>query len=62
MTAIWITIGVALILAAVLGFGAMRISARRGGPTVTVGLFMLAAVLGIIAIASVTFFRKIVGA
>jgi hypothetical protein len=60
--AIWATIGVALVLAAVVGFGALRMNTDRKGPTITMGLFMLAIALAIIAIASVTFFRKTTGA
>lgn len=62
MTPIWITIAIALVLAGVLLYGALREGERRAGPTITIGLFILAAVLAIIAIASVTFFRKAVGA
>lgn len=62
MTAIWITIGVALVLTAVVGYISLRLSTNRRAGTITFGLFMLACTLAIIAIASVTFFRKTVGA
>jgi len=55
---VWATIVIALVLAAGAGFGALRLGTRRAGPTVVAALFMLAAVLGIVAILSVTFFRK----
>lgn len=61
MAAIWVTIAVALVLAAAVSFGALRLSEERRGPVLAFGLFMLAAVLAIVAIASVTFFRKTVG-
>lgn len=60
MTSIWITIALALVFGALVAFATLRLSTHRGDQTVTMGLFMLAALLAIIAIASVTFFRKAV--
>lgn len=55
---VWAIIVIALVLAAAAGFGALRLGTRRMGSIVVAALFMLAAVLGIVAILSVTFFRK----
>ncbi|HVH64650.1 MAG TPA: hypothetical protein VM674_01340 [Candidatus Acidoferrum sp.] len=59
---VFVAIIVELGLAGLIGYLALRLSTRRGGPTVVFGLFMLATVFGIVAIASVTFFRKAVSA
>lgn len=59
---VWIIIAVALILAAVAGFGALRLGERRMSSTTVMALFLLSAVLGIVAILSVTFFRKVTSA
>ena len=59
---VWIIIAVALILAAAAGFGALRLGERRMSSTTVMALFLLSAVLGIVAILSVTFFRKVTSA
>ena len=59
---VFVAIIVELGLAGAIGYLALRLSTRRGGPIVVFGLFMLATVFGIVAIASVTFFRKAVSA
>jgi hypothetical protein len=59
--AVWATIAITLILAAAASFGALR-GGRRLGSTTVMALFMLAAVLSIVAILSVTFFRKVTSA
>lgn len=59
---VWISIIVALGLAGAIAYLALQLTTRRGGPTVVFGLFMLAVVLSIVAIATVTFFRKAVSA
>jgi hypothetical protein len=56
--AVWATIAIALVLAAAASFGALRLGTRRMGSIAVAALFMLAALLGIVAILSVTFFRK----
>ena len=55
---IFASIVVELGLAGAIGYLALRLTTRRGGPTIVFGLFMLAIIFGIVAIASVTFFRK----
>ena len=59
---VWIIIVVALVLAAGAGFAALRLEDRRMGSLAVTGLLVLAAVLSIVAILSVTFFRKAVSA
>jgi hypothetical protein len=56
--AVFVSIAVELGLAGAIAYLALRLTTRRGGPTVVFGLFMLAVIFGIVAIASVTFFRK----
>ena len=53
-----VTILIELGLAGVAGVLALRLLGRRSGPTVVMGLAMVAIMFGIVAIASVTFFRK----
>jgi hypothetical protein len=55
---VFISILVELGLAGAIGYLGLRLTTRRGGPTVVMGLFMLAVIFGIVAIATVTFFRK----
>ena len=55
---IFASIVVELGLAGAIAYLGLRLATRRGGPTVVMGLFMLAVIFGIVAIASVTFFRK----
>jgi hypothetical protein len=52
------SIVVELGLAGAIAYLALRLATRRGGPTVVFGLYMLAVIFSIVAIASVTFFRK----
>ena len=58
MTPIIVSIIVELGLAAVIGFLGVRLATRRAGPTVVMALFLLAITFSIVAIASVTFFRR----
>ena len=58
----WVEIVLALVLAAAASFGALRLGSRRYGQILVMGLFMAATVLGIVAILSVTFFRKVTSA
>ncbi len=53
-----VTILIELGLAGVAGFLALRLLNRRSGPTVVMGLAVLAITFGLVAIASVTFLRK----
>ena len=53
-----LTILIELGLAGVAGFLAFRLLTRRSGPTVVMGLALLAITFSIVAIASVTFLRK----
>ena len=53
-----VTILIELGLAGVAGVLALRLLSSRSGPTVVMGLAMVAIMFGIVAIASVTFFRK----
>ncbi len=55
---VFASIVVELGLAGAIAYLALRLATRRGGPTVVMGLLMLAVIFGIVAIASVTFFRK----
>jgi len=53
-----VTILIELGLAGVAAFLALRLLNRRSGPTVVMGLAVLAIMFGLVAIASVTFLRK----
>ena len=55
---ILVTVAVALILAGVAGYLSIRFAGQRSDNTIVMGLFMLAAVFGIVAIFALTFFRK----
>jgi predicted membrane-bound mannosyltransferase len=57
--AILAAILVQVALAGVAGYLAIRLANRRSEPTVVMGFFMLAAVLGIAAIFTLTFLGKI---
>ena len=56
--AVFGSIAVELGLAGAIAYLALRLTTRKGGPTIVFGLFLLAIIFGIVAIASVTFFRK----
>jgi hypothetical protein len=55
LAAILIQVG----LAGIAGYLAIRLANRRSEPTVVMGFFMLAAVLGIAAIFTLTFLGKV---
>jgi hypothetical protein len=58
--AVLVAIVVFLVLAGVAGYLSIRFAERRSDNTVVMGLFMLAAVFGIVAIFALTFYRKAV--
>jgi uncharacterized paraquat-inducible protein A len=58
--AVILAIVVFLALAGVAGYLSIRLAGRRSDNTVVMGLFMLAAVFGIVAIFTLTFLRKAV--
>jgi hypothetical protein len=49
---------IALVLAGLVSYIALRFLNRRLGPTLVFGLFMLAVTFGIVAIFTLTFLRK----
>lgn len=51
-------IAIALAVGGVIAFLALRLAPRRSGSTLVVGLFMVAIILGIAAIASLTLIAK----
>ncbi|HEY9289208.1 MAG TPA: hypothetical protein VIT43_14430 [Candidatus Dormibacteraeota bacterium] len=55
---ILVAVALALILAGVAGYLSIRLAGQRSDNTIVMGLFMLAAVFGIVAIFALTFFRK----
>lgn len=55
---IFVSIVIDLALAGAIGFLGLRLATRRAGSTAVAALFFLAIAFGIVAIASVTFFRK----
>jgi hypothetical protein len=57
---ILVVVVVALVLAGGAGYLSIRLASQRSDNTIVMGLFMLAAVFGIVAIFALTFFRKTV--
>jgi hypothetical protein len=58
LTVVLIAILIELGLAGLAGVLAFRLMNRRSGPTLVMGLIMVAIAFGLVAIASVTFLRK----
>lgn len=56
--AVIITVIVALGLAGLAGYLSIRLAGRRSDNTIVMGLFMLAAVFGVVAIFALTFLGK----
>lgn len=55
---ILVVVAIALVLAGIASYLSIRFASQHSENTIVMGLFMLAAVCGIVAIFALTFFRK----